>query len=83
MGLRKWSMPVLMAIAQGMEHFVELKAVLPGITARALSLALRDLQGAGLIDRVVVDGHPPTTRYEVTKAARAIATALTDLTTAL
>jgi len=82
-GLRKWSMPVLLAIAQKREHFAEIKAVLPGLTARALSLALQDLQEMGLVGRTVVDEHPPTTRYTLTQNAKALAKTLADLASAL
>ncbi len=82
-GLRKWSMPVLLMIAEGEGHFAELKSALPGITARALSLALRDLQEASLIDRVVLDQYPPTTRYDPASGSRGLVTALSKLATTL
>lgn len=78
-GLRKWSMPVLLAIAEEMEHFAELKTALPGITARALSLALHDLLESSLISRVVVDDYPPTTRYELNPRSILLTKALSDL----
>lgn len=78
-GLRKWSMPAVLAIAQGMEHFVEIKDALPGITARALSLVLRDLQNAALVDRIVIDEYPPTTRYRLNPAARPLSASISKL----
>jgi DNA-binding HxlR family transcriptional regulator len=71
-GLRKWPMPVLLSIAEGARRFADLKSILPGITARALSLALRDLQDAALIKRIVLDAYPPATRYEVTAHAESL-----------
>lgn len=70
-GLKKWSLPVLAELAEP-RRFSELRAALPA-TARALALALRDLEGAGLVRRTVTDDRPPQTRYEPTRAARQIA----------
>jgi DNA-binding HxlR family transcriptional regulator len=67
--LRKWSLPVLAAL-RGPSRFSELRASLPTITGRALALALKDLQGAGLVDRRVKDAYPPTAVYVPTARAR-------------
>jgi len=65
-GLRKWSMPIALALQRGLGRFSEIKAFLPGLTSRALTLALKELQGAGLVERVVVAGYPPVTFYCLT-----------------
>jgi len=65
-GLRKWSMPIALALRRGHGRFSEVKAFLPGLTARALTLALKELQGAGLVERDVVSGYPPATFYRLT-----------------
>jgi DNA-binding HxlR family transcriptional regulator len=70
MGLKKWSMPVVHALGADARRFSELRAALPGITARALTLALKDLVAAGLAERTVIDGFPPSTSYRLTRAAR-------------
>ena len=75
-GLQKWSVPVAAALAHGSQRFNELKRTLPGITARALALALKDLQDAGVIRRNLVDAYPPTAAYELTSRGRAISRAL-------
>ena len=72
LALRKWPMLVLIAIGRGGSRYNELKGMLPGITARALALALKDLQGAGLVNRVVEDGYPPAAAYSLTKAGRGL-----------
>lgn len=69
-GLKKWSLPVLAALA-GPRRFSELRAELP-VTARGLALALKELEAAGLVGRTVTDDRPPHTRYEATPAARGI-----------
>ncbi len=78
-GLRKWSMPVLLAIQTGRKRFSDLKASLRGITSRALTLALKDLQTAGLIERTILDEYPPATRYDLTGKGRRIGHALEEL----
>ena len=67
--LRKWSLPVLLALDGG-RRFSELRAALPGITSRALALALKDLVAAGLVERTIVDGFPPGTAYTSTEAGQ-------------
>jgi DNA-binding HxlR family transcriptional regulator len=70
LGLRKWSLPTTLAIAEaGEARFSRLAAHLPGITPRALALALKDLAAGGLVEREVTDGYPPATVYRL--AARA------------
>ena len=71
--LRKWSLPVVRGLAAGDERFGRLEARLPGVTARALSMALRSLEDAGLVERRVEDGRPPTPVYRLTPRARPLA----------
>ncbi len=66
--LRKWSVPVLASLAEP-RRFSEVRAALPGITPRALALALRDLEDAGLVRREVLPTRPPSTVYRVTARA--------------
>lgn len=77
--LKKWSLPVLYGLGTGAQRFSELRAVLPGISARALALALKDLDAAGLVKRRVTDDYPPATVYEPTRRARTLAPVLTRL----
>jgi DNA-binding HxlR family transcriptional regulator len=73
--LRKWAVPILAALDGG-RRFSELRVQLPGVTARSLALALKDLQQADLVDRQVVEGYPPTTLYQPTAAGRRVQRAL-------
>jgi len=72
-GLKKWSMPVVYALAEGPRRFSELRERLEGISPRALALALKDLEAAGLVDRRVTDDYPPATVYRLTEAGRPFA----------
>jgi DNA-binding HxlR family transcriptional regulator len=79
-GLKKWSMPVVFALATGPRRFSELRERLEGISPRALTLALKDLEAAGLVDRRVTDDYPPATVYRLTKAGRPLAPLLRRVT---
>jgi DNA-binding HxlR family transcriptional regulator len=70
LSLKKWSLPVLAAVGGG-ARFSDLLDGLPA-SPRALTLALKDLQTLGLVEREVVGGYPPTTRYRPTAAGRRI-----------
>jgi DNA-binding HxlR family transcriptional regulator len=80
-GLKKWSMPVLLALRDAARplRFSELQAALPGVTGRALSLALKDLGAAGLVERNVTDAFPPATAYRLRPAAEPLAATLARL----
>lgn len=67
--LRKWTLPVLAALRRP-ARFSELRAVVPDVTPRALALALKDLQSAGLVERRIEDAYPPRTLYTPTAQGR-------------
>jgi DNA-binding HxlR family transcriptional regulator len=74
-GLHKWSMPIVHAVRCGLRTFTALKHVLPGITARALSLALADLQRARVMERVDIE-ESEAGSYRLTKTGMQIASLL-------
>lgn len=61
--LRKWSMPTLYVVGEGPTRFRRVVEALPGITDRAVSLALKDLASAEMITRRVLEGPPPGSAY--------------------
>ena len=79
-GLKKWSMPVVYALGEGPRRFSELREALEGVSPRALALALKDLEAAGLVDRRVTDDYPPATVYRLTRAGRPLAALLRQVT---
>lgn len=68
--LKKWSIPILVAIGLGARRFTEIRDLVGEATPRAITLALKDLLAAGLITRRVDDGFPPTPHYAATARAR-------------
>lgn len=79
LALRKWTLPVVAALADGHARFAELKAILPGVTSRALALALKDVEECDLAERTVIDEFPPTTRYTLTARGRKLAATLSNV----
>ena len=69
--LRKWSVPVLAELGDG-RRFSELRAALPGVSPRALALALRDLEDARLVRRDVLPTRPPSTLYRASRRGEAV-----------
>ena len=78
-GLKKWSMPAVLALAEGECRYSELRKRLPGVTPRALTLALNDLGAAELVERRVTADYPPSTVYRLRPRARPLARILTTL----
>ena len=69
--LKKWSAPVLSVLGEE-RRFSELRAALPGVTPRALALALRDLEDARFVRREVLPTRPPSTVYRATARGRRV-----------
>jgi DNA-binding HxlR family transcriptional regulator len=78
-GLKKWSMPAVLALAGGECRYSELRKRLPEVTPRALALALKDLGAAGLVERRVRPDYPPATVYRLRPRARPLARILAAL----
>jgi DNA-binding HxlR family transcriptional regulator len=72
-GLKKWSMPAILALATGPRRFSELREAMKNVSPRALTLALKDLEAVGLVDRRVTDDYPPATVYRLTPGGRRLA----------
>src|ERR1700754_4936713 len=66
----KWSVLVIVELAQGMRRFRQLPRALPGISQRMLTLSVRRLERDGLISRTVHPTVPPQVEYELTEMGR-------------
>lgn len=69
-GLKKWSVPIIAALTSERRYGELRRAV--GATPRALTLALKELVGSGLVERRVHDGFPPSTTYRLTPRSRSL-----------
>ena len=63
----KWSMLIVMTLADGSRRFSELKRAIGGISQRMLTLSLRGLERDGLVTRTVTPSIPPRVDYELTE----------------
>lgn len=71
--LRRWPCAVLLRLARGAARFSELRAGLEGITPRALSQCLRQLEEGRLIVRTVGSERPPRVVYALGDRGRRLA----------
>ena len=67
----RWTLLILRNLVRdGPQRFQDFVDSLDGISPTTLSARLKDLQSKGLVERVVVDGYPPRTKYELTELGR-------------
>jgi DNA-binding HxlR family transcriptional regulator len=62
----KWSVLIIMILAQGPCRFNELKRLVEGISQRMLTLNLRGLERDGLVTRTLYPTIPPKVEYALT-----------------
>jgi DNA-binding HxlR family transcriptional regulator len=62
----RWKAAVLHQLSLGTRRFGELQRLLPNVTQRMLTLQLRELEAAGLVERKVYAEVPPRVEYSVT-----------------
>lgn len=60
---RKWALPTLAALSVGLDRFSDLAAALEGVTPRALTMTLEDLEATGLVLRGLDDDRTARPRY--------------------
>ena len=62
----RWSMFVILALADGPLRFTALKAKVGVVTPKVLTETLRALEGDGLVSRQAYAESPPRVEYELT-----------------
>jgi DNA-binding HxlR family transcriptional regulator len=68
----KWSVLVVMLLADGPKRFNEMKKLVGGISQRMLTLTLRGLERDGLVTRTVFPTIPPRVDYELTQLGHSL-----------
>ncbi len=66
----KWSVSVLLAVAQGINRPGALERHIDGISTKVLSERLRKLSAYGLLDKHSFAEVPPRTEYSLTTSGR-------------
>lgn len=68
----KWSVLVVMMLADGPKRFNELKREIGGVSQRMLTLTLRGLERDGLVSRTLFPTIPPRVDYELTELGHSL-----------
>jgi len=68
----KWSMLIVLTLAEKPYRFGELRRAIPDISQRMLTQTLRDLQRDGLIERTVFATVPPSVEYRLTGMGKSL-----------
>ena len=75
----KWSVLVVVLLADGRLRFSELRRSVEGISQRMLTHTLRHLERDGLVERTVYPSVPVRVEYELTELGRTLIAPLTAL----
>lgn len=68
----KWSVLVIMSLADGPHRFNEIKRMIGGVSQRMLTLTLRGLERDGLVTRTLYPTIPPRVDYELTELGQSL-----------
>jgi DNA-binding HxlR family transcriptional regulator len=69
---RRWLLQMIVAAHSGAVRFNEFGSSVVGISPRMLSCRLRDLERAGVIQRIVIPDSPPGVEYRLTERGQAL-----------
>jgi DNA-binding HxlR family transcriptional regulator len=75
----KWTLLVIRDLADGRSRFCELERSLRGISPRTLSLRLRALEEAGIVERQTYPEVPPRVEYVLTDKGLALVPLIEDM----
>lgn len=68
----KWSVLIIIMLAERPRRFSELKRAIGGVSQRMLTLSLRGLERDGLVKRTVFPVVPPRVEYELTPLGQSL-----------
>ncbi len=68
----RWTGAVLMAMLEGANRYSEIRERVPGLSDRMLSDRLRELEAAGILQRIVVPVVPVSIQYALTEKGKAL-----------
>lgn len=67
---RRWTGAILSALLGGATRFTDIVHAVPGLSDRLLSERLKELEGEGIVDRVVHPDMPVRIEYQLTEKGR-------------
>lgn len=68
----KWTVLIVMTLADGPKRFNALKRAIGGVSQRMLTLSLRGLERDGMVTRTVFPTIPPRVDYELTELGHSL-----------
>lgn len=68
----KWTILILISIAEGNKHFREIERSIPKLSTKVLSKELKELETNKLITRTIIDDFPVRTEYAITEHAKTL-----------
>ncbi|MFV0473203.1 MAG: winged helix-turn-helix transcriptional regulator [Pikeienuella sp.] len=74
-----WTPNVIWALRAGPRRFSELRADIPGVSAKVLTQRLRELEGRGVLARRVMPTSPPSVEYELTELGAELGPAIESI----
>ncbi|ADZ81926.1 winged helix-turn-helix transcriptional regulator [Cellulosilyticum lentocellum] len=75
----KWKLRILYHLTSGTKRFSELRKLLEGITEATLTVQLRELEGAHLIERKIYPEVPLKVEYSLSEYGMELKSVLADL----
>jgi DNA-binding HxlR family transcriptional regulator len=77
---RKWTGAIIRALLAGATQFSELGAAIPGVSDRLISVRLKELEAAGVVERTVIPDKPVRIQYRLTDKGQALAEVVVSIT---
>lgn len=75
----KWKGMVLWALKKGVKRNGELRKIIPKISQKMLTQQLRELEDAGIVQRIVYQEIPPKVEYKLTSFGEKLIPILQEL----
>lgn len=75
----KWTILIIHELMNGPQRFGELRRAIPEASAKMLTMRLRDLEGAGILDREAFAEVPPHVEYRLTAKGKSLQNAIEEL----
>ena len=75
----KWTILLVHELMDGPKRFGELRRAIPEASAKMLTMRLRELETAGLLDRKVFAEVPPHVEYHLTEKGQLLRAAIEEL----
>ena len=76
---KRWTGAIVAVLLDGPARFSEIRECVPDLSDRLLSERLKELEGEGIVDRLVLEGSPPRVQYLLTQKGMALGPALDSL----